>query len=193
MNKVIVSVSVGLILVAKVALAQGFYRWVDEKGTIHFTDDPTLIPERYRSQIQQKRPSKESESPAQPAAPTARPAKPVSPQEEADSASKKTDRLGRGEQWWRAKMKEWSDKLAAAEQGYEKAQTAIRGKAKELDEAKFKPDSLKRKLIAEKKSLEEKAKDWEKQVEEAKNMLGKVLPKEAQDFGADREWLKPKE
>ncbi|MDP2972448.1 MAG: DUF4124 domain-containing protein, partial [Deltaproteobacteria bacterium] len=32
--------------------AQEIYRWVDEKGTIHFADDFTLVPEKYRDQVQ---------------------------------------------------------------------------------------------------------------------------------------------
>jgi len=27
------------------------YKWVDEKGTVHFTEDPSTIPEKYRNQI----------------------------------------------------------------------------------------------------------------------------------------------
>jgi hypothetical protein len=30
------------------------YKWVDEKGTIHFTEDPATIPEEYRDQVQTK-------------------------------------------------------------------------------------------------------------------------------------------
>ncbi len=28
-----------------------YYKWVDAKGTIHYTDDPTTVPENYRDQI----------------------------------------------------------------------------------------------------------------------------------------------
>jgi hypothetical protein len=27
------------------------YKWTDEKGTIHFTEDPAMIPEKYRDQV----------------------------------------------------------------------------------------------------------------------------------------------
>jgi hypothetical protein len=30
---------------------QGTYKWVDEKGTIHFTEDPGTIPEKYRDKV----------------------------------------------------------------------------------------------------------------------------------------------
>ncbi len=43
------------------------------------------------------------------------------------------------------------------------------------------------------KALEEKVNDWKKQREEAKNMLEKVLPKEAEEFNADPNWVKIKD
>ena len=38
---------------------QEIYRWVDEKGTLHFVDDLTQVPEKYRDQFQKKEPPKE--------------------------------------------------------------------------------------------------------------------------------------
>lgn len=35
------------------------YKWVDEKGTVHFTDDPSAIPEKYRENAETRKPSKE--------------------------------------------------------------------------------------------------------------------------------------
>jgi len=194
MKKFILLLFITLLVLPVMVCGQEVYKWVDEKGTTGFTDDPALIPERYRDQIQKKKPSKESPAPPPTTATEApKPVRPARPQEQADSAPGKTDRLGRGEQWWRAKRKEWDDKLAEAQKGCEGAQAALRGKAKELSDSRFKPDSFRRKLKAEKRSLEEKVREWEKQVEEAKDRLDKVLPKEAQDYGADPAWLKPRE
>ena len=41
------------------------YKWVDEKGTVHFTDDLSSIPEKYRQDAETRKPSKET-SPPQP-------------------------------------------------------------------------------------------------------------------------------
>lgn len=90
-------------------------------------------------------------------------------------------------------MKEWNDKLQNAQKDYDLAYSDLRQKEKELADAKFKPDSLKRKLKAEIKELEGKFKDREKERDEAKNMVEKVLPKQAEDDKADPAWLKPKE
>lgn len=37
------------------------YQWVDEKGTLHFVDDLTKVPERYRSAVEQRKIPKEKE------------------------------------------------------------------------------------------------------------------------------------
>ena len=36
------------------AAAQEFYRWVDEKGAVHFTDNLYSVPEKYRNQIEKR-------------------------------------------------------------------------------------------------------------------------------------------
>ena len=35
------------------------YKWVDEKGTVHFTDDLSKIPEKYRQDAETRKPPKE--------------------------------------------------------------------------------------------------------------------------------------
>jgi hypothetical protein len=177
----------GLLFSYVLAFGQEIYRWVDEKGTIHFVDDLTLVPEKYRDQVQKRKPS-EKPSPPSIKIPVGTE---VGPQVESEPERK--DLLGRGPEWWRAKGKEWNEKLLNAQKNYESAHSALKSKEKELEESKFKPDSLKRKLKAEIKDLEEKVKEWERHKEEAKNMLEKALPKQAEDYRADPGWIKMKE
>lgn len=173
------------------AFGQEIYRWVDEKGTIHFADDITLVPEKYRDQIQKRKlPEEISPPPARP------PIGPPSAEPAAEPAPEKKDMLGRGEDWWRAKVKEWEDKLQSAQRSVELVYSEIRQKEKDLAEARLKPDKFKKKskkIESEIKGLQLKAKEWENQVEDAKHMLQKVLPKQANDYRADPDWLKPKE
>jgi len=172
------------------AISQEIYQWVDDKGTVHFVDDPTLIPEKYRDQVQKKKVPKES-SPSSSASTVVPQAEKTRP--ESESSSVERDRFGRGEEWWRERMKEWQDKQKSAQTNYEKAHQAWKAKEKELEDSKFKPESLKRKLKAEIKELEDKAMTWEKEVKEATNMVQKVLPSQAEEDRADPSWLKPKE
>jgi predicted nucleic acid-binding Zn-ribbon protein len=176
---------IGLIFYCAVSRGQEVYQWMDEKGTLHFADDLGLVPEKYRNQVQKKKTSIEPTPLLSPQVTTEEDL-----EKEPKSAPERRDLIGRGEEWWRAKTKEWNEKLLNANKNYETAHAAWKAKEKELEESKFKSKSIQRKLKSETKALEEKANDWKKQMEQAKNMLEKDLPKEAEEFKADPDWIK---
>jgi hypothetical protein len=198
MKKMILLSTIGLLILATLAFGQEVYRWVDEQGTVHFTDDLGQVPEKYRDKIQKKEPPKEPPI-TQPSPPQPTPPQPLAPptgmevEKGSGATPRQKDILGRGEEWWRAKVNEWNEKLKTAQRNYENTYSEWKSKENELESSKFKPDSVKRKLKAEIKNLEEKTKDWEKQMNEAKDMLENVLPKQAQDYQANPEWLKIEE
>jgi hypothetical protein len=194
MKKMGFSIFMGLILCCSLAFGQEVYRWVDEKGTVHFTDDLGQVPEKYRKKIQKEISPKEPAPtpPAPPSTPLPKRGEAVKESGQMPSPQQK-DMLGRGEEWWRAKTVEWNEKLKTARKNYESAYGERKAKEQELEASKFKPDSFKRKLKAEIKALEEKVKDWENQMKEAGNMLENVLPKQAQDDRANPDWLKIEE
>lgn len=189
MKKISLIIAGGLLFLSALALGQGVYRWVDEKGTAHFTDDLSSVPERYRDQVIETKPRGKPVP-----SPSSEPPKAVGKEKEIkpppESAPEEEDLLGRGEEWWRATAEEWNEKLDTARKNYEKAYAEWKSKEQELESSKFKPDSLKRKLKVEAKALEEKAKDWENRVEEAKNMLENVLPRQAREYRANPDWLR---
>ncbi len=191
MKQVGLIILLGLILFSFSAFGQGLYKWVDEKGTVHFTDDLSLVPERYQDQIRETKPQ------GKPAPPSIESPGSVGKEKETESApgsaSEQKDLLGRGEEWWRATVSEWNKKFVTARENYEDAYNKWKAKEQELEDSQFKPDSVKRKLKAEANALQEKVKDWEKQMDEAKNMLYNVLPKQAADYHANPEWLNIKE
>ena len=84
---------------------------------------------------------------------------------------------------------EWNDKLINAQKNYDTTHAAWKAKEKELADSVFKADYIKRNLKLEIKDLEEKTKEWESKRNEAKNMLEKVIPKEAEDYKANPEWI----
>lgn len=183
---------IGFILCSAISAGQEVYKWVDEKGTAHFTDDLGQVPEKYRTQIQKEKLSEEPPS-VQPISPSpTEPPKPMEPGKEIGvlPGPGQKDALGRGEEWWRAKATEWNQKLKTSQRNYETTYSEWKSKEKELEASISKPDSFKRKLKAEIKALEEKVKDWEKQMEEAKNMIENILPKEARDYRANPDWLR---
>ena len=65
------------ILVVLVSSSYGeMYKWVDEKGTVHFTDDIANIPEKYRQDIETRKPPQETSAPQ----PKERPVSPMTPE-----------------------------------------------------------------------------------------------------------------
>jgi clan AA aspartic protease (TIGR02281 family) len=49
------------------------YKWVDEKGTVHFTDDVSTIPEKYRQDVEERKAPKETAVPETKEKPTSSP------------------------------------------------------------------------------------------------------------------------
>ncbi len=184
MKRIGLLILIGLIFYCAMSWGQEIYQWMDEKGTVHFTDDLSLVPERYRNQVQKKKPPKEPSL-----YPSPQVLKKKEMEKEPESVSEPKDLIGRGEEWWRAKAKEWNEKLLNAQKNYETAYSAWKAKEKELEQSKFKSKSFQRKLKTEIKVLEGKVKEWEKQRDEAKNMLEKGLPKEAEEMKADPDWI----
>jgi len=180
MKRTMLFILVGMITLPLVAWGQETYQWVDEKGTVHYTDDPGQIPEKYQDQVKKKK------APEEPS-PSTKPPQGKAPPE---PSVEKKDILGRGEDWWRDKAMEWKQKLIKAQKDYAAAETALKAKDKELEDAKFKPKSFQRKLQDEIKVLEEKANAQKNQVDEAKNMLEKVLPRQAEEYRADPSWVR---
>jgi Domain of unknown function (DUF4124) len=185
MKKLTLLIFVIWIISPALVLAQETYQWVDEKGTVHFTDDIGKIPEKYQDQVKKK------ETPPEPAPSSSikSPTEKARPAPDAADVEKK-DILGRGEDWWRDKAMEWKQKLIKAQKDYAAAQTALKAKDKELEDARFKPKSFQRKLQDEIKVLEEKVNAQKNLVDEAKNMLEKVLPRQAEEYRADPNWVR---
>jgi hypothetical protein len=45
--------------------AKEVYKWVDEKGTVHFSEDESSVPEKYRDQIEKKSVKEEAKPPGE--------------------------------------------------------------------------------------------------------------------------------
>jgi hypothetical protein len=175
------------IFVASQGNGQEIYRWADEKGILHFVDDLTQVPEKYRDQFQKKEPPKE---------PIPSPSASSQGGEgkiESDPSSVRKDLHGRGEDWWRAKAKEANDRLQNAQKNYDSAYQAWKAKEQQREEGTSKSHGPRKRLGSEIDKLEEKVKESQKELEEAKEVVEMVLPRQAEDYKADPSWLKPKE
>ena len=87
------------------------YQWIDDKGTIHFTDGYSSIPSSYREQlkVEIRRDIQEEETPLEPQKIISR-----SKEEQA-----KADRYRQEEAWWRGKASPWKKQLEEASEKYE--------------------------------------------------------------------------
>jgi hypothetical protein len=154
------------------------YKWKDEKGGLHFTDDYNQIPQKHRASIEKQEGfSGESE----------RKTDSVSSPSQKDEVS--TDRFGRGEDYWKERVREWGKQLKASQETIE----TLRGKYNELtDKVNDSKSSVERSNLRKERDRIKKEMDENREkVNEARFMLEKKIPEEAELFKAKPEWLKP--
>jgi archaellum component FlaC len=168
------------LLIASPSHAQ-VYKWVDEKGIVHFTDDITQIPEKYRRTIEEREVTEEK----------------VETREEDEAPQKKKqavtntykDRLGRGEEYWKSRVEESRRKLESLHEKVE----ALRLKYNELTE-KFNTSksSAERGMIRnDREQIKNQMDELRVQIGATKEMLEKKIPEEASLYRAKPEWIKP--
>ena len=180
MNKRCLQILLGLYCLLAVSFPHAqVYRWVDDSGTIHFTDDPAKVPEEDWDRVEEKKAIKEEDR---------RPSDEEKWQERR-ARREPTDRFGRRESWWRDRASKWWAKLENAASQHE-------GVTKKIEEAreileKARNDGKRRRYRRQIKHLEEEAKKYKAQIDEARHMLNDVLLDEARMAGADPSWLRP--
>ena len=158
------------------------YKWVDKDGVVNFTDDLEKVPPSYRERVEvETRKDVPEES-----APLSTEAIPPSGKEE----EMIRDNYGRGEAWWRDKVRPWKEKLKEATEKYEEAQKNFTKKSEELSQTNFfgRSRSQSKWDAMELNRLNEEKKKYEAQMAEANEMLEK-LKKEAKETKADPAWL----
>jgi hypothetical protein len=174
--KKILFISLVLLIGAEFAFGQ-VYKWIDEKGGVHFTDDPVQVPEKYRPKTERLGLPAERTEPA---------AQPTETSKKKDEAYK--DQLGRGEEYWRGRVEEGRKRLATL---HEKL-TGLRAKYNELVERFNDSRSTAERAILRKERDQVKSEmDRSKaELDEVRDMLDKKIPEEAEAFKAKSEWVK---
>jgi hypothetical protein len=158
------------------------YKWVDKDGVVNFTDDLSKVPPSYQDQVkvETRKDVPEESAPLSPQT--------ITPSDKDDEMI--TDSYGRGEAWWRDKVRPWKEKLKEATEKYEEAQKNFTRKSEELSQTNFfgRSRSQTKGDVMELNRLNEEKKKYEAQMAEANEMLGK-LKKEAEETKADPAWL----
>ena len=155
------------------------YQWVNNNGTISFTDDPEKVPSAYRKEVRQKVIEDVLETlpilPPATAAPTER-------------EVIKRDVFGLGEEWWRGKTRPWEEQLKEGTDKLEVVKKEFMEESEKLilrkygSHQQFKSTSLDLDRIKGYKSK------YRAQITEAKDLL-KKLSKDAEESNADPGWV----
>ena len=171
---------IGVIFVLLLALPlQGatIYKWVDKSGAVSFTDDYEKVPPAYRDQI------KKEVTEDHPQVGIGFPSEASTQRKE----ETKTDLHGLDEGYWRDRARRWNEQLKEATANYEEANNKIIEKSETLP-MYWRYTQNKVNMIELERLKEERSK-YKAQIDEANNMLNK-LSKEAEEFGANPDWLK---
>jgi hypothetical protein len=167
-----------LLVSASIASADVIYKWVDKDGSVNFTDDLNQVPPEYRNQIQKEqtidieKPQIRSPAPA-----------PIQ-----KGGEDKRDAHGRGEEYWRERVRPWKEQLKQAQEGYENRDMKIKAVLEELKGRYYSHTQYNIKRVeAEQLATERGA--YEAKMKEANEKLAKIA-KEAEEAKANPAWLK---
>ena len=154
------------------------FKWTDSRGTVHFTDDSSLIPEQYRPKASKTDAPRENE---------ASKGTEQLPTQKAPESSK--DNLGRGEEYWKARVRESQQRQAKAQEEWEGLRTQYNELTEKHNASK---NSVARAALRnERDQVKAQMEERKTRIDEAKKMLEKTIPEEAALFKANPQWLKP--
>ncbi len=155
------------------------YKWVDEKGIIHFTDDMTQIPEKYRRATEEREATEEKIE-------TKKEEGQVPQKKQTDSYK---DRLGRGEEYWKGRVEESRKRLQSLQEKVESLRLRYNDLTEKFNTSK---SSAERGMIRnDREQIKSQMDELRARIGETKEMLERKIPEEASLYGAKPEWVKP--
>jgi hypothetical protein len=164
------------VLLASVGRAGEVLKWVDEQGVVHYTDNGSSVPEKYRGQIERRDLPEGKETSLGTAG-------------EAKAATgDPQDRHGRGQDYWARRTKEGKDQLDRAYKEYERVRLEYNDLVAQYNKAR--PRAQKRQYQKQIDSLQDELNRRRDDVDKARELLEKILPEEAERAGAPAEWVK---
>jgi hypothetical protein len=152
------------------------YKWIDEKGTIHFTDDYGNVPSSYREQLkveirednQKEKPSSEPQRIV------------LGSKEERD----KTDLYRPEREWWKERARSLERQLEEASENYELTDKEFIGESSKLVLRRLGSHQQFKSTIIDLASIKEERSKYEAQIVEAEGKLEKIS-REAEQSKAD--------
>jgi hypothetical protein len=142
------------------------YKWIDEKGTIHFTDDESNIPSTHRGRLQVEiRKEIREEGIAQGS-------QVIVPRDEEEQT--KTVVYEEEEVERRERMDSWMERLEEATANYERAHQRFLQKSEQLSQRRFGSPTMYKFDIIKLDALNQERMKYKAQMEEADNMVRKL-------------------
>jgi hypothetical protein len=152
------------------------YKWVDEKGTVHFTDDVTKIPEKQRPKTDKIGVPEEIIGKSEGES---------SPKTKPDTYK---DLLGRGEEYWKNRVEDWRKRMKSAQEKIEHARVKYNELTEKFNDSKSSAE--RNQLRKERDQVKQEMDQHKNQIEEAKVTLEKKIPEEAELYKAKPDWIK---
>jgi len=171
--------AIGLLMIPFLIHAE-VYKWIDDKGTIHFTDDYSNIPSSYQEQLKIEiwRGIQEEETPLEPQKTILR----------SEKEQAKTEPYRQEEAWWRGEVSPWKKQLNEASENYELTNKEFLGESSNLIVRKFGSHHQFKSTILRMERIKEERSKYEARIIEAEGMLEKVT-RQAEESKADPSWL----
>jgi len=152
------------------------YKWVDDKGRFHFTDDPTQIPEQFRPTMERVEAMEEKSE--------TKVGNPASTQKEQPYG----DGLGKDETYWKSRVSEWEKKLKVLQEKLETSRVKYNELTERYNDSKSRVERTS--ILKDRERVKADMDQYKTQIEEARDMLEKKIPEEAELGGAKPEWLR---
>jgi hypothetical protein len=152
------------------------YKWVDERGGVHYVDDFTKVPEKYQwnmmkvegMDLEQSRDANESLL--------------------RNKEDNYKDRLGRGEDYWRGRVDESKNRMKSLQEKGENLRLKYNELTTRFNESR---SSVERAGLRNERDQAKQELDKNRvEIEEVKNTLEKKIPEEAEFYKAKPEWMK---
>ena len=174
MKRVLVMMAV--LLFTSPGMGDEFFKWTDKRGVVHFTNIPSSVPEEYRDEAEHRVMPTEKETPS------------VSTRESAVAKDERTDRFGRGRDFWVDWTNEARRRLLRAQDDYNRLVVEYNQTMRDLENA---VSTAQRNEYQKKRdSLRVDMGRRREDVRKAKEELEVKIPQAAAMAGAPAEWVR---
>jgi hypothetical protein len=174
-----VLVIIAVLVFASTGMAGEYFKWVDERGVVHFTNVPSSVPEEYKGEAERRVMPAEKEAPSEGTRESAGKA------EEPTEARK--DRFGRGRDFWVNWTNEARNRLVRAENDYNRLMAEYKQSREDLDKAGS--TAQRDRLRNKSDSLRVQMERQREEIRKAREELEIKIPQAASMAGAPAEWV----